>query len=70
RLLVGWACAYAERRPRMRHWLLRQAARLAMLALALAYVGIVYFTQYTSWYGLASLYQQHAFLLPAPFLNY
>jgi hypothetical protein len=70
RLLVGWACAYAERRPRMRHWLLRQGTRLAMLALALAYVGIVYFTQYTSWYGLASLYQQHAFLLPAPFLNY
>jgi hypothetical protein len=70
RLLMGWACAYAERRPRMRNWLVRQVARLAMLALALAYVGIVYFTQYTSWYGLASLYQQHAFLLPAPFLNY
>jgi hypothetical protein len=54
----------------MRHWLVRQSARLAMLGLVLAYVGIVYFTQYTSWYGLASLYQQHAFLLPAPFLNY
>jgi hypothetical protein len=70
RLLLGWACGYAERRPRMRPWLLRQAARLAMLSLSLAYVLIVYFTQYTSWYGLASLYEQHAFLLPAPFLNY
>lgn len=70
RLLVGWACAYAERRPRNRNWLLRQPARLAMLALSLAYILVVYFTQYTSWYGLASLYEQHAFLLPAPFLNY
>ncbi|HEX4147865.1 MAG TPA: hypothetical protein VHY20_02715 [Pirellulales bacterium] len=70
RLLVGWACGYAQRRPRMRNWFSRQAARLASLSLALAYVLIVYFTQYTSWYGLASLYEQHAFLLPAPFLNY
>ena len=70
RLLLGWACGYAERRPSIRPWFVRQPARLAMISLALAYVLIVYFTQYTSWYGLASLYEQHAFLLPAPFLNY
>jgi hypothetical protein len=30
---------------------------------------IVYFTQFTSWHGVASLYEQHAFLLPVPFLD-
>ena len=33
------------------------------------YVFIVYFTQYTSWHGVWSLYEQHSFLVPVPFLG-
>ncbi|HUY34964.1 MAG TPA: hypothetical protein VMV69_19610 [Pirellulales bacterium] len=69
RLLTGWAYGYAAHRPRDRNWFLRQAARLMMLPVAAFYVLIVFFTQYTSWDGIASLYEQHAFLVPVPFLG-
>lgn len=69
RLLTGWACGYAGRRERNRNWFLRQFARLGMLPVALLYVLIIYFTQFTSWHGVASLYEQHAFLVPVPFLG-
>lgn len=69
RLLTGWACGYAAHRKRNRNWFLRQFARFGMLPLAAAYVLIVFFTQFTSWHGLASLYEQHAFLVPVPFLG-
>jgi hypothetical protein len=70
RLCTGWACGYAARRERNRNWFLRQAARLAMLPVAAFYVLVVFFTQYTSWHGIASLYEQHAFLVPVPFLGH
>ncbi len=69
RLLAGWAYGRSERRATARHGLFRLAARLAMVPAAVAYAVIVYFTQFTSWYGIASLYEQHAFLLPVPFLD-
>lgn len=69
RVLVGWVYGYAARRQQPRAWIFRQAARLAMLPVVGIYVLIVYFTQYTSWYGVASLYEQHAFLVPVPFLG-
>jgi hypothetical protein len=43
--------------------------RLAIIPAALLYVLIVFLSQYTSWGGVSSLYEQHAFLLPVPFLN-
>jgi hypothetical protein len=69
RLLTGWACGYAGRRTRNRNWFLRQFARLGMLPVAALYVLIIFFTQFTSWHGVASLYEQHAFLVPVPFLG-
>lgn len=69
RLLVGWAFARAGRRPRPRHWLFRALGRLAILPAALLYVLVVFLAQYTSWGGVRSLYEQHAFLLPVPFLG-
>ena len=69
RLLCGWAMARSGRRETPRHGLFRFSGRLAMLPLAGIYVVIVYFTQYLSWYGKLSLYEQHAFLLPVPFLG-
>jgi hypothetical protein len=32
-------------------------------------VMIVYITQFTGWDGIWGLYEQHAFLLPVPFLG-
>ena len=69
RLLTGWSCGLARRRPKNRNFFVRQAARLAMLPVVALYVFIVFFTQYTSWHGVASLYEQHAFLVPVPFLG-
>ncbi len=69
RLLSGWAMARSGRREAPRHGFWRWTSRLAMLPVALLYVALVYFTQYLSWYGVWSLYEQHAFLVPAPFLG-
>jgi hypothetical protein len=69
RLLTGWALARAARRTTPRHWFFRWTARLPLLPAAAFYVLIVFFTQYTSWNGVWSLYEQHAFLLPIPFFG-
>jgi hypothetical protein len=69
RLMTGWALARASDRFTPRGWYWRWPARLAMLPVVFVYVVIVYFTQYLSWYGVWSLYEQHAFLVPAPFVG-
>lgn len=68
-LLVGWAYARSWRRYRPRHWTVRALGRIAIIPVALFYVLVVVLAQYTSWGGIWSLYEQHAFLLPVPFLN-
>lgn len=69
RLLTGWAYARSTRRDRPRHWFFLGLGRLAIVPVALVYVLAVFFSQYISWAGVGSLYEQHAFLLPVPFLN-
>ncbi len=69
RLLTGWAVARSYDRRTFRHWFWRWGSRLAMVVVIVAYVIVAYFTQYLSWYGVWSLYEQHAFLVPAPFLG-
>ena len=69
RLFAGWAYSRSGRREARRHWTFRGLGRLGMLPTAAAYVGIVFLAQYTSWGGLWTLYEQHAFLLPVPFLG-
>jgi hypothetical protein len=69
RILTGWAYARSGRRDRPRHWLFRALGRLAIVPAAAFYVLVVFAAQYTSWGGTWSLYEQHAFLLPVPFLN-
>jgi hypothetical protein len=69
RLVSGWAFHRALNRPEPRHWFMRWTSRLFMLGVTLVYVVIVYFSQYAAWEGIASLYEQHAFLLPVPFLS-
>jgi hypothetical protein len=69
RLLTGWAVGRAMRRERPRHFLVRSGAWLTVIPLVLIYVGFMFLTQYLSWNGYASLFEQHAFLVPAPFLS-
>jgi len=68
-MLVGWAYARSWRRYRPRPWLVRALGRLAIIPVSLFYVLVVVIAQYTSWGGIWSLFEQHAFLLPVPFLN-
>ncbi len=70
RLLSGWAYSRGARRPEPRHWFFAGTSLLGMLPSAVVYVFIVYLTQYTSWDGVWSLYEQHAFLLPVPFVEF
>jgi hypothetical protein len=69
RLCTGWALARARRRPLPRHWFFRLSGRLPFLPAAAFYVLVVFFSQYTSWNGVWSLYEQHAFLVPVPFFG-
>lgn len=70
RLLMGWAYGRAGKRRLPRHWFLRWSARLATVPTVFLYVFLVFFTQHLAWGGVSSLYEQHAFLLPAPFLGW
>jgi hypothetical protein len=69
RLLAGWAMARSLRRQQPRHWFFRWTGRFVLLPVAAFYVLIVYFTQFTAWGGIWSLYEQHVFLLPVPFVG-
>lgn len=66
KVLTGWAVARANRRTEPRHIFFRWTGRLIFWPVGTAYVVIVFFTQFTSWNGVWSLYEQHAFLVPVP----
>jgi hypothetical protein len=68
RLLTGWAVGRAMKREQPRFFLFRWLARLAAVPVVLFYILVLFFTQYTSFLGPASLLEQHAFLVPVPFL--
>ena len=61
--------ARARKREQPRFFLFRWTARLGTLPVVVIYVFFAYFTQYLSWYGSFSLFEQHAFLTPVPFLG-
>ena len=69
RLACGWALRRGLARPAPRHRLLRVLGRLVVVPILGLYAVALYFTQYLSWYGSLSLYEQHAFLPPVPFLG-
>lgn len=70
RLLGGWAYARGNRRAVPRHWVFRWAGRFAVIPVVLAYVLVVFLSQHLGWQGIGSLYEQHAFLLPVPFVSW
>jgi hypothetical protein len=69
RLLSGWALGRSRKPPGPRHWFFRWTGRLAMIPVTVVFVIIVYFSQFVLWGGVWSLYEQHAFLLPVPFVG-
>ena len=69
RLITGWAMGRARAREMPRFFLSRWLARLGALPVVMTYVFFVYLSQYLSWYGTYSFLDQHAFLVPVPFLG-
>lgn len=73
KLLLGAAMGFADRRRsqqrKVRHWSLRQPARLVGLASVLIYVGALYVAQLVAGQGAFVMYFQHAFLVPAPLIS-
>jgi hypothetical protein len=69
RVLTGWAYARAARRETPRHWIFRGMGKLVMVPTAAFYALVVFLSQYAAWNGVGSLYEQHAFLLPIPFMG-
>lgn len=69
RMITGWALARAMKHKEPRFFLFRWIARLGCLPIVAIYAFIAYFTPYISWYGPVSLFEQHAFLLPVPFIG-
>lgn len=70
RLLGGWAYARGARRAVPRFWLSRWFGRFAVIPIVFAYVFVVFLSQHLGWQGIGSLYEQHAFLLPVPFVTW
>ena len=69
RLLTGWALGRGRHRETPRHFATRWLCRFAALPVVGFFAIVVYVTQYLSWYGPSSLLEQHALLVPVPFLN-
>ncbi len=69
RWITGWAVGRARHRDQPRFFLSRWAARLAAIPVVAIFVLIVFISRYVLWYGAWSLFEQHAFLVPAPFLG-
>ncbi len=68
RVLGGWAYSRGARRREPRFWLFRWMGRFAVIPVVVAYVFAVWISQHLGWGGVSTLYEQHAFLLPVPFV--
>lgn len=69
RMLSGWAVAVAENREKPAHFVWRWMSRLAAVPVVVSYIFFMYLFLYISWRGADSLLEQHAFLVPVPFLG-
>ncbi|MEM7783134.1 MAG: hypothetical protein AAF939_15380 [Planctomycetota bacterium] len=67
RLATGWAYRRGVRKEEFSRWWLRWPSAVLMLPVAASFVLVLTLTRYTSWYGAWSLFENHVFLLPAPF---
>jgi hypothetical protein len=67
RLGVGWAYGRGAKRDCPCRWWIRYPVMLLAIPIALAFALILTLTRYVSWHGALSLFENHVFLLPAPF---
>lgn len=70
RFLVGWAYARGALRTKKSMWPLRYGVRLIQLPVALIFVGFLFISRYTAMNGVWSIFDQPAFLIPAPFFEW
>jgi hypothetical protein len=70
RLLTGWAMTRGTKCEQPRFFLFRWISRMALVPIAAIYALFVFLTQYFCWYGSWSLFEQHAVLVPTPFLSF
>lgn len=69
KLLIGAALGYAEKREKLRHWMLRWTAFTIVTLSVMTYVGALYIAQFIAWQGAFVMYFQHALLVPAPLIS-
>ena len=69
RVITGWAVGRGRKHKTPRFFLSRWMSRLAAIPVIAFYLLIVYITQFISWNGAWNVFEQHAFLVPVPFLG-
>ncbi len=67
KVFVGLAYRRGARRDGSSRWWVRYPAAALTIPISFAFVLILMFTRYISWNGAFSLFENHVFLLPAPF---
>jgi hypothetical protein len=70
RFLVGWAYARGRHREQKSIWPLTWATRFAQIPIVLTFVFFLFVSRYISMNGVWSIYEQPAFLIPAPFTEW
>jgi hypothetical protein len=70
KLLLGWAYSRSAKRDKPRNFFIRWFFRFLIVPVVVAYVLVVFTSQHIGWSGISSLFEQHAFLLPVPFISF
>lgn len=70
RWISGWAYINAQRTSANAHHIFRWPAWLLHIPLALSFAGFVFLMRFVVWTGATGLFDQHAFLIPAPFIEF
>ena len=67
RICIGLAYRRGATKESLGRWWIRYSILALALPLSALFTLIFFFTQYVAWNGAASLFENHVFLLPAPF---
>ncbi len=67
KMMIGWAYGRGVKRTRQSRWWVRYPIALLTVPVSLSFVVILTLSRYISWNGALSLFENHVFLLPAPF---
>lgn len=70
RFISGWTFLNACQKEKQASLWFRWPAWTLQLGLAVAFAGFVFLMRFVIWTGAAGLFDQHAFLVPAPFVEW